>query len=120
MSTHAKLVLHSLVLAGLLAITAYVHHAVNEITNTFVAVREADAKFFAKLIQDNWGGISTVPNEKKEILLRNLDPEIAGTDLRAMRSLLLFVFYPFMITIVIQIVVSAVKLRRSRNVGTAL
>jgi len=88
-------------LLALLGATAYVHHAVDEITRTFIEIRVAEAKFFSKLVQDNWDGIKSVPNDKKEILMRNLDPEFAGTDLRTMRDLMLFVFYCFMGTIVI-------------------
>jgi hypothetical protein len=112
--------LHGLALAGLAAATAFMRHEINAITDTFIEIREADAHFFVKLVKDNWEGISTVSSDKKDILMRNLDPALAGADLRAMRDLMLAVVYGFMGAFAIQTLVSAIKIWRAANARDAL
>jgi hypothetical protein len=80
----------------LVGLTAYVQRAVTDITETFASIRVSDAKFFSKLIRENWDGIRTIPDEKKKLLLENLDPALATVDLQTMRTLMLFTFYVFM------------------------
>jgi hypothetical protein len=112
--------LHCLAMAGLAAATVIMRHEINAITDTFIESREADAHLFAKLVRDNWDGISTISSEKKEILVRNLDPALAGADLRAMRDLMLLVVYAFMAAFAIQTLVSAIKTWRAANASDAL
>ncbi len=116
MSTRTKLLLNLAGILLLVAATAYVHKSVNEIANTFIEIRVTDAEFFSRLLRDNWDGIKSIPVEKRKILLQNLDPALAGSDLRLMRDLLLLVFYCFTITLGITRLVVLFKLwRSSRN-----
>jgi len=62
---------------------------VNDIANGFTLDRKVQVAYFAKLVRDNWDGITTVPDEKKKILLTSLRPELAGTDIYVLRTLLL-------------------------------
>ncbi len=111
---------HLLAIIGLAAAAAYTHHGIASIAQLFIEDREADARFFRQLIQDNWDGIATIPSEKKQILISNLDPELAGSDVRAMRDLMLVVMYVFMATLAAQTAVSAAKIWRRRNERDAL
>ena len=120
MAIHRRLMLHGLAIVGLAAATMFMRYEINAIADIFIRGREADAQFFAKLVRDNWDGISTVSSEKKEMLVRNLDPALAGADLRAMRDLMLTIVYAFMAAFAIQTAVSAIKTWRARNAGNAL
>ena len=120
MAIHRRLMLHGLAIVGLAAATMFMRYEINAIADIFISGREADAQFFAKLVRDNWDGISTVSSEKKKMLVRNLDPALAGADLRAMRDLMLTIVYAFMAAFAIQTAVSAIKTWRARNAGNAL
>jgi hypothetical protein len=72
---------------------AFCHYGVNYISEMFVETRVAEVTFFSKLVRDNWDGIKSVPDEKKKVLLQNLDPVLAGFDIRAMRTIALVFLY---------------------------
>ena len=112
--------LHGLAVVVLAAAAAYMHHAINAIADTFIEAREADARLFSNLVRDNWDGISTLSNEKKTVLVRNLDPAMAGVDIRAMRDLMLVLVYAFISGFAIQAVISAIKIWRADDAGHAL
>jgi|SRR5579864_6901233 len=121
MATRTKLLLNLAAILLLVAATAYVHKVVNEVTNTFIEIRVTDAEFFSKLITDNWDGIKSIPIEKRKILLQNLDPALAGSDLRLMRDLILIVFYCFTITLAIERLVVLFRIwKSSRHAQDAL
>lgn len=94
-SMRTRIVLNLAIILFLVGLSSYIHHTVTEITEIFASARIADAKFFSKLILENWDGIRTIPDEKKKIVLKNLDPSLATVDLQAMRTLLLCTFYVF-------------------------
>lgn len=79
----------------LIAFVAYGHYALTEITNGFVADRKSEAIFFSKMVRENWDGIKSIPDEKKKILLKNLDSELVGTDIRVIGQLGLVIIYLF-------------------------
>ena len=117
MPTRTKLLVNFSVIVLLVAATVYVHKGVNAIADTFIELRVADARFFSNLIRDNWDGIKSVPAEKKQILLRSLDPTLAGADLRLMRDMLLLIFYCFIGTVVVERLVSSFTLWRASRLG---
>jgi hypothetical protein len=80
----------------IVGLAAYVHHLISGITETFVSVRVSEAKFFSSLIHENWDGVKTITEEKKKILLENLDPALAASDLLAMKTIMLMMVYLFM------------------------
>jgi hypothetical protein len=120
MHSRRHLTLHLLAIIGLAAAAAYMHHGITSIAQVFIEIREADARYFRQLIRDNWDGIATIPSEKKQVVISNLDPELAGSDVRAMRDLMLALMYAFMVALVVQTAVSAVKIWRRRNESDAL
>ena len=87
MSTRAKVLINIAAIAFFVGAAVFLYRGIDELAQTFIDLRKSDAQFFAKLIQDNWDGIRTIPEEKKKILVANLDPTIAGTDLSLFRRL---------------------------------
>jgi hypothetical protein len=77
----------------LIAFVAYGRYAVTDISNTLVGVRKSDAMFLSKMVRENWDGIKSIPEEKKKVLLKNLDPQLAGIDIRVMSQLSLIWIY---------------------------
>ena len=119
MTIRTKLLLNLVAILLAVAAAAYSHTAINRIAATFIEVRVADAKFFSQLVRDNWDGIKTVPDEKKKILLQNLDPSLAGTDLRLMRDLVLIFFYCIIVLFVVGRVDASLRLWKSLRRGTS-
>ena len=119
-ATRRRLMLHGLAILVLVAAAAYMHYAINAIADAFIEIREADARFFGNLVKDNWNGISTLSSEKKEALVRNLDPVMAGADIRSMRDIMLVLMYAFVAGFVLQTVGSAIKIYKAGNSGHAL
>jgi hypothetical protein len=79
-----RLVGNVVAMLAAVAMVAYGHYVLKEITHTFVDDRRGEAEFLSELVRDNWDGITSVPEEKKRVLLRNLSPQLAGTDVETM------------------------------------
>ena len=79
----------------LLGFVAYGHYAITKIANSYVENRKDEAKFLVGMVRDNWDGIKTIPPGKKKILLENLSPKYAGTDIQVMTKISLFMVYLF-------------------------
>jgi hypothetical protein len=81
---HKQLLGSAIAILVLIAFVAYGHYAMTEVTNTFVEARKSESKFFAEMVRNNWDGIKNIPEEKKKILLENLNPELAAADIETM------------------------------------
>jgi hypothetical protein len=113
----AKVLLNVIIILIAMGLAAYARNTVNEISATFTEVQVADAKFFSKLIRKNWEGIKTIPDEKKKVLLQNLDPALAAIDIRVMRTFILFLFYAIFGIVVIGRVAAIFKLWKTSRQG---
>jgi hypothetical protein len=82
-----------LVLFVLAAFLVYGHNTLRDVTRTFVDLRKSDAQYFSELLRSNWDGITSIPAERKQNLLKSLDPEIAGSDLETMGFFARFFLY---------------------------
>ena len=115
-----RMLFHGLAVLVLAAAAVFLHYGINAIADVFIDARQVDARLFASLVKDNWNGISTLSNEKKEILIRNLDPAMAGADIRTRRDLMLVLMYVGVGVFVIQVLDSAVKTWKAGDAKHAL
>jgi hypothetical protein len=81
---HKQLLGSAAAIVALIAFVTYGHYAITELTTFFVEARKSESKFFFEMVRDNWDGIKTISDEKKKVLLENLDPVFAGADIEAM------------------------------------
>jgi hypothetical protein len=120
MATRSKLLFNFLAIVFAAMAGAFVHYEVNEISNTFIDIRVAEVKVFAKLVRDNWDGIKSVSDEKKQVLLQTLDPSQAGIEIRMMRTAIIVLFYGLAGCIILDRAVAMFKLwKASRQTNRA-
>ena len=120
MATRGKLLFNFAVIFFAAIAGGFVHYEVNELSNTFIDIRVAEVKVFAKLVRDNWDGIKSVSDEKKEALLQTLDPTQAGFEIRMMRTAIIVLFYGLVGSIILDRAVAVFKLwKASRRAGPA-
>jgi hypothetical protein len=110
MSTRRKLLFNLFAILFAAMAGVFVHYEVNEITDLFIDIRVAEVKVFARLVRDNWDGIKSVSDQKKEALLQTLDPSQAGADIRVMRLAIIILFYGVVGSIVLDRAVATFKL----------
>jgi len=67
------------------------------------------------MVRDNWDGIKTIQKDKKRILLENLSPEIAGTDIQVMAQISMFMIYLVGIGFIIDRLIAIVKILRHKS-----
>jgi hypothetical protein len=101
-------------MSAAVTMVAYGHYVLNEITQTFVEDRRSEAEFFSELVRDNWDGITSVPEEKKRVLLRNLSPEVTGVDVETMGFFARLFLYLLGAALLIGRVLAIAKAVRSR------
>lgn len=121
MTTRTKVWLNVVAILITMGMASYSHYAINELAAIFTEVRVADAKFFSKLIRENWEGIKTIPDEKKKVLLQNIDPALTGSDIQIMRFLMLVFMYGMFALVVLNPVTAISKLwkaSRHKNAAT--
>ena len=110
MATRRKLLFNLLAILFAAMAGVFVHYEVNEISNKFIEIRVAEVKVFARLVRDNWEGIQSVSDQKKEVLLQALDPSLAGMDIRVMRAAIIILFYGLVGSIILDRAVAMFKL----------
>lgn len=110
MATRRKLLFNLLAILFAAMAGAFVHYEVNEMSNTFIDIRVAEVKVFARLIRDNWDGIKSVSDDKKEALLATLDPSIAGIEIRWMRAAIIVLFYGLVGSIILDRAVAVFRI----------
>ena len=118
MSIRIAAVVNAALIALFIGAAVYLCNAVDSLSATFLDVRQTEAQFFSKLIKENWEGIRTIPEEKKKVLVENLDTQLAGTDIRIFRSLLIAALVMLCSLAVFDRVVALFRLWRSTR-GTA-
>ena len=117
-SRRATIILNA---AGLLVIVgclAWSSHTLQEIINGFAEDRRAMVAQLAKLVRENWDGITTIPDEKKTILMNNLDPSLAAADIESLGGLFHLMLYVLMggyVLYFIERIVRAVRQRDERR-----
>ena len=52
------------------------------------------------MVKENWNGIKSIPDEKKRVLIDNLKPEFAGTDIRVMAEISLILVYALGVSLI--------------------
>jgi hypothetical protein len=110
MAIRRKLLFNLLAILFVATAGGFVHYEVNEISNIFIDIRVAEVKVFARLVRDNWEGIKSVSDQKKESLLQALDPSLAGMDIRVMRAAIIILFYGLVGSIILDRGVAMFKL----------
>jgi hypothetical protein len=120
MATRRKLLFNFLAILFAAMAGGFVHYEVNQLSNTFIDIRVAEVKVFAKLVRDNWDGIKSVSDEKKQTLLQTLDPSQAGSEIRLMRTAIIVLFYGLVGSIILDRAVAMFKLwKGSRETNRA-
>ncbi|MGB8338232.1 MAG: hypothetical protein WCD07_10995 [Burkholderiales bacterium] len=116
MPTKTKAILNLAAIAILVGAAAFVYHAINVLAQVHIDRRKSELQFFNRLIHDNWDGIHSIADEKKTILLANLNPAYAGSDIDEFRVLqLMFALLFFGVTIVDRLVALYKLWRASHN-----
>lgn len=116
----SKLLLNLLAIIFAAIAGLYVHYEVNQLSTTFIEIRVAEVNVFAKLVRDNWNGITSVSDEQKKLLLQTLDPSRAGVEIRAMRTAIIVLFYGLVGCVIIDRAVAVFRLwKTSRRLPPA-
>jgi len=80
MTTRTRILLNLLLALMVGALVGYAIHLLNSVVDHMIEDRIATAKFFSKLIKDNWDTIKSSDDEK-QALLDLLDPKFLSTDI---------------------------------------
>jgi len=115
MSTYVKLTLSVIGVVVSIVMGARCIYVVNDVADGFLQGRKTEVAYFAKLVRDNWDGIRTVPDEKKEILLKNLNPDLAGVDINVLRTLLLVLVYALYGLVTLLFLMASVSVWKKRR-----
>jgi len=114
-SKKAKIVGYLLLIVFLVAVTIFSQNNVYEIADVFIKLEKSDTQYFSELIKDNWQGITTIPEEKKKILLENLDPRYAAVGIETMRTICIILLYVICSIGVVQCLLGLYKLRQKKR-----
>jgi hypothetical protein len=112
MSIQTKAILNLTAIVLLVGAAVYFYYGINKLSQMFTDGRKSEAQFFTQLIRDNWDGIHSIPDEKKTILIANLDPANAGSDIDPFRILLIMFALLFFGVAIIGRLVALYKLSR--------
>ena len=90
MAMRTKLLVNFVYILILSGLCIYAYVGINEMTATFIDDRIAHAQFFARIIRENWHGITSFSDDEKKALLESLEPSMLTLDIRTMRFINLF------------------------------
>jgi hypothetical protein len=103
MSIQTKAILNLTAIVLLVGAAVYFYYGINKLSQMVTDGRKSE---------DNWDGIHSIPDEKKTILIANLDPANAGSDIDPFRILLIMFALLFFGVAIIGRLVALYKLSR--------
>jgi TM2 domain-containing membrane protein YozV len=115
-----QLVFNAIAILLFIAFMIYGRFAVTNIANTFIEIRKSEEKFLANLVRDNWNGIKSISEKKKQILLDNLSQDLAGADIRAMANICLVLVFALGISLILNSIMTISRIVKTKRHNNAL